>query len=196
MPAGASIVATLIVKVDPNAPAGPITNTANASTATTDPNAANNAGVATTTVMPPSADLSITKMDSPDPVAPDGDITYAITVTNNGPSDAGDISVTDALPSGTTLGSATSSIGSCAGTTTVTCTIPSIADGASATITLVVHVDPATPAGTVISNTASVSSPAEVAAATADPNPVRPRFISAMPARSRARRADWRRAAR
>jgi len=118
-----------------------------------------------------SGDLSITKTGSPDPVAAGGDLTYTITVTNNGPSDANNITVTDALPAGTTFGSTASSTGSCAGTATVTCTIASIPNGASATITLVVHVDPTTPPGTVISNTASVSSPAEVTAATADPNP-------------------------
>ena len=33
----------------------------------------------------PSSDLGVTATDSPDPVAPDGDITYAVTVTNAGP---------------------------------------------------------------------------------------------------------------
>src|SRR5206468_3585175 len=34
---------------------------------------------------PPSADLSVTKTDSPDPVATGGTITYTVTVTNSGP---------------------------------------------------------------------------------------------------------------
>jgi uncharacterized repeat protein (TIGR01451 family) len=171
LPAGASILMTLIVNVDAGTPPGTLTNTANASTATADPNPANNAGSATTTVVEPTADLSVTKTDSPDPVLPGDDITYTITVTNNGPATADDVTVTDPLPAGTSFVSATPSQGSCAGTTTVTCNIGFLANGASATITLVVQVDPATPPGAEIENTASASSPAEVSAAVADPNP-------------------------
>jgi large repetitive protein len=168
---GASASATLTVHVGSAVAAGTVlSNTATASSGVSDPNASNDSATATTTVVT-SGDLSITKTGSPDPVAAGGDLTYTITVTNNGPSDANNITVTDALPAGTTFGSTASSTGSCAGTATVTCTIASIPNGASATITLVVHVDPTTPPGTVISNTASVSSPAEVTAATADPNP-------------------------
>ena len=168
---GASASVTLSVHVGSAVAAGTVlSNTATASSGVSDPNASNDSATATTTVVT-SGDLSITKTGSPDPVAAGGDITYTITVTNNGPSDANNITVTDALPAGTTFGSTASSTGSCAGTATVTCTIASIPNGASATITLVVHVDPTTPPGTVISNTASVSSPAEVTAATADPNP-------------------------
>ena len=168
---GASASVTLSVHVGSAVAAGTVlSNTATASSGVSDPNASNDSATATTTVVT-SGDLSITKTGSPDPVAAGGDLTYTITVTNNGPSDANNITVTDALPAGTTFGSTASSTGSCAGTATVTCTIASIPNGASATITLVVHVDPTTPPGTVISNTASVSSPAEVTAATADPNP-------------------------
>lgn len=54
------------------------------------------------------ADLSITKTDSPDPmVVPVGgnptDITYTITVTNNGPESAADVMVTDTLPGNVTF---------------------------------------------------------------------------------------------
>ena len=168
---GASASVTLSVHVGSAVAAGTVlSNTATASSGVSDPNASNDSATATTTVVT-SGDMSITKTGSPDPVAAGGDLTYTITVTNNGPSDANNVTVTDALPAGTTFGSTASSTGSCAGTATVTCTIASIPNGASATITLVVHVDPTTPPGTVISNTASVSSPAEVTAATADPNP-------------------------
>ena len=67
--------------------------------------------------------------------------------------------MTDPLPARTGFVSATPSQGACSGTTTVTCELGTLADGASATITLVVHVDPATPGGTVITNTATESSP-------------------------------------
>lgn len=35
-----------------------------------------------------SADLSVTKEDTPDPVTPGSNLTYTITVTNNGPAPA------------------------------------------------------------------------------------------------------------
>ncbi|HEV3133851.1 MAG TPA: DUF11 domain-containing protein [Acidimicrobiia bacterium] len=168
---GASASITVVVHVASGVAAGTtISNTASVGSTASDPTPSNNSATATTTVVT-SGDLSITKTGSPDPVTAGAQLTYTITVTNNGPSDASNITVTDTVPSGTTFVSATSSTGSCAGTTTVTCTIASMPNGASATITLVVVVDPATPPGTVITNTATVSSPAEVTAATADPNP-------------------------
>ena len=44
------------------------------------------------------ADLEITKSDSPDPVTTGSDLTYTITVTNNGPDAATSVTVTDTLP--------------------------------------------------------------------------------------------------
>ena len=44
------------------------------------------------------SDLHLTKTASPDPVGPGGELTYTITVHNNGPSDATSASVTDLLP--------------------------------------------------------------------------------------------------
>jgi hypothetical protein len=101
------------------------------------------------------ADLSITKTDSPDPVDPGSNLTYTLTVTNNGPNQATAANVEDPLPSGTTLVSATPSQGTCTGTTTVSCSLGAINAGASATITIVVEV--ATTASGTLSNTATVS---------------------------------------
>jgi uncharacterized repeat protein (TIGR01451 family) len=50
-----------------------------------DPNNANNAVSVSTSYVTPHADMQITATDSPDPVAPDGNITYTVTVTNAGP---------------------------------------------------------------------------------------------------------------
>ncbi len=46
------------------------------------------------------ADLSLVKTDSVDPVAPSGSFAYTLAVTNNGPSDAQNVLVTDNLPTG------------------------------------------------------------------------------------------------
>jgi len=50
-----------------------------------DPNSANNSVTVSTSYVAPHADMQITATDSPDPVAPDGNITYTVTVTNAGP---------------------------------------------------------------------------------------------------------------
>ncbi|MBV9070738.1 MAG: IPTL-CTERM sorting domain-containing protein [Acidobacteria bacterium] len=50
-----------------------------------DPVNGNNTASVSTAYVPPSADLQITATDSPDPVFPDGNITYTVTVTNAGP---------------------------------------------------------------------------------------------------------------
>lgn len=55
---------------------------------TPDPNNANNAKLATTTVDAPQIDLLVTATDSPDPVFPDGNVTYSVTLTNGGPDTA------------------------------------------------------------------------------------------------------------
>ncbi len=76
-----------------------------------------------------------------------GPITYTFTITNNGPASATGVSVSDALPAGTSFFGSSSSQGSCSGTSTVTCAIGTLdssntsASGspgsASVTITLI-----------------------------------------------------------
>ena len=102
------------------------------------------------------SDLSITKSDSPDPVTPGSNLTYTLTATNSGPSDATGVVVTDTLPTGVTLVSATPSVGSCSGV--VTCNLGTLANGDSATISIVVTVDAATACGTTLTNTVSLVS--------------------------------------
>lgn len=111
-----------------------------------------------------SADVSITKSDSPDPVITGADVTYTIVVTNNGAANAQSVVVTDNLPGTVTFVSCSSTGGGvCGGTgNNRTITFPSLASGASASITLVAAANGAS--GTTITNTATVTS------ATPDPN--------------------------
>jgi uncharacterized repeat protein (TIGR01451 family) len=107
----------------------------------------------------PSADMTLSMADSPDPVTVGSDLTYTLTARNAGPSSAADVSVSDSIPSGASLVSASASQGSCSGSATVTCPLGSLASGASATVTIVVRPGSAA----TLSNSASVSS------STADP---------------------------
>lgn len=99
------------------------------------------------------ADLAIAKTVSPDPVSAGKNLTYTLTVTNNGPDEAAGIRVEEAIPADTTLGSVSASQGSCSGTGPVACSIGTLTKGATATATIVVK--PAK-AGTT-TNTATVS---------------------------------------
>jgi uncharacterized repeat protein (TIGR01451 family) len=98
----------------------------------------------------PAADLTITKTDSPDPICAGRQLTYTIKVTNNGDETAHGVQVTDDLPPGAQLVSASPSQGSCNGTT---CNLGSIDPGDTVTVTI--RVTP-NQAGTN-TNTASVS---------------------------------------
>jgi uncharacterized repeat protein (TIGR01451 family) len=156
--------ATVTIKVTPTTDAD-LSNTASVTSSTPDPDTGNNTAVQTTVVdpaPPASADLSVTKSSSPDPVRVGQELTYTVTVSNGGPSAALGTTLTDVLPAGVTLGSVAASQGSCSGTSTVTCSLGTVASGASATI--VVKVTPTTDVD--LSNTATTTS------STADPNPL------------------------
>ncbi len=111
-----------------------------------------------------SADLTVSKTDSPDPVAIGNDITYTITVTNSGPDAAANAQLSDTVPTNTTFRSITPPAGwTCptqpaqGGTGAISCTNPSFAVG-SAVFTLVVRVNTSATNNSTISNTVSVSS--------------------------------------
>lgn len=106
----------------------------------------------TPTATPVTVDLELTQSDSVDPVIGGNTLTYTLSITNNGPASATNVTVLDALPAGVSLLSATGSQGSgCSGSTTATCDLGSLAVGGSATVTVVVAV-PASGAGTLINN--------------------------------------------
>jgi uncharacterized repeat protein (TIGR01451 family) len=88
---------------------------------------------------PASANLSLSKTASPNPGVTLANLTYRITVTNNGPSPATSVVVTDNLPAGITFSSATPTQGSCSGTTTVTCNVGALANGSFAIINILVQ---------------------------------------------------------
>jgi uncharacterized repeat protein (TIGR01451 family) len=64
-------------------------------------------------------------------------VTYTISVTNNGPSTATAVTLTDTLPAGLTLVSATPSQGTCAGAGPIICNLGAMNSGSNATVTVV-----------------------------------------------------------
>ena len=74
-----------------------LTNTATVSSSTSDPNPNNNS-ITIHTPIENSADLSISKTASPNPVSTGQILTYALTVKNSGPSAAADVQLTDTIP--------------------------------------------------------------------------------------------------
>ena len=146
---------------------GPATISATAAiTADNDTNTNNNTQTATTTVNS-GADLSLSKLDAPDPVTAGANVTYTLRASNAGPNAAGNLVLTDNLSGSTTFVSASGSGWSCShANRVVTCTRPGpLAVGASAPdVTLVAKV---TATGGTITNSASI---APAAGAVADPD--------------------------
>ena len=97
---GALATFTLVSKLSPSATGTSLTNTVTATAGTTDPNTTNNSASVTTTILPPEADVVVTET-GPATVVPNGtDVRYNFKITNNGPSDAQNVSFSDTLPAG------------------------------------------------------------------------------------------------
>ncbi len=155
---GESYTFTVVANVDSVLAAGTYANAASAAGAEADPNATNNSASAEIEVTH-SADLKVVKTASDAALIPGTTTEYTVIVTNQGPSTANGVTVTDALPAGLTFDAANSSSQCSSG---VTCTKSSLAPGAIATFTISVRVDPAL--------TDSVTNTATVASDTHDPD--------------------------
>ena len=173
---GASTTFTVIVTVNAGTASGTfITDTANVSSATTDPNPNNNSATATVVVATAGqSDLSITSSATPNPVTDGNNISYAQSVTNSGPAASGTATFTDTIPTGTTFvsfnvpsGWNCGTLPAVGGTGTITCTIAALAANASANFPLVVKASLGDAPGSTITNTANINVPCSSAS---DPN--------------------------
>jgi len=108
----------------------------------------------------PDADVAINERASASPIVAGANVTWTITVTNQGPGNAASVVITDNLPASVTfLSCASTGNGLCDGSANNrTVTFSSIAAGASETITLVTMVNCPTPNGAVINNSVTATS--------------------------------------
>src|SRR5262249_27852984 len=110
------------------------------------------------------ADLSVAVIDSPDPVTTTGTLTYTVTATNAGPSQAANVHVTTDLPPGTTFQSATGINWTCSAIgQQVTCNTPQLVVGVARALTI---------AASAPGVDGSITLTSSISSATADPNSV------------------------
>jgi uncharacterized repeat protein (TIGR01451 family) len=150
-------VFTIVYTVLPPVNGGVFSNTAVISASTpTDPDSSNNTGSGGPVTATANADLEIAKSASPNPVEPGGVVTYTLTVTNNGPSTAQFITVTDVISGGSFGGVVGTSPGVTTSTSadSITFTVGSL--NANSVITMVYTAT--APSLGVMTNTAVVTS--------------------------------------
>lgn len=153
LPNGETRVFTLTADIQENA-TGTVVNNASVTSLGSDLDAANNTASASTTLTP-DFDVQVSKVSNIETTVPDDTVVYTVTLTNTGPSTAPGVILTDVLPVGVTLLSAT--MGGQSGVDSGgTITFPSVnlSSGETATATVTVSVDTLTDG--VISNAASV----------------------------------------
>ena len=109
----------------------------------------------------PSADLSVTINDAPDPVERGQVLTYSITLANHGPSAASNVVLSLPAPAGTTFESVAQTGGAPFACNPSSCTAAQLASGASATFAVQVR---------VTTGASSVSGQAGAGSSTHDPN--------------------------
>ena len=151
---GQTVTLTVVATVIPDVALGTqIANSATVTTTTADLVTANNSATATINICT-NADLAIVKTVNQNSVQAGNQITYTLTVTNNGPSVSNGVVVTDNLPTGLTLVSASPSVGTW---NAPNWNIGSLTPGASVELTIVAQTAPSLLPGNLL-NTASVTS--------------------------------------
>jgi fibronectin-binding autotransporter adhesin len=173
LPAGSSVTYLVSGMID-QAATGTLDNTVTVTAPPTAPDLTGSIHSATDSdTLAPAADLGVVKTVSGGTTLAGDTITYTVTLTNHGPSNSQNVSLSDAVPANTTFVSATQTAGPAfvlstpppGGGGTITATIGTFSSGASATFSIVVNVIGGVTPGTIVSNTAAASS-----VSTPDPN--------------------------
>jgi uncharacterized repeat protein (TIGR01451 family) len=121
-------------------------------TTTEESNTSNNRASASIVLVAP--DLIVTKVADVNPVLAGNNVTYTVTVTNQGNAEAKNVALTDILPYGLVFVSA--SVGCNNSIATVSCGLGTIAVSANKSVTITART---TGASSSVSNTVSVSTP-------------------------------------
>ena len=150
IPGGQSATVTIVVDI-PSSATGVVSNTAVVASLDDNVQSSRDTEMTTIGVM---ADLQIEKTPATGPVTAGAPVIYTLKVTNNGPSDATGVMVTDTFPAALTWVSDTCGAGPPAGST-LTWTVGTVANGAMAACTVTFMV-PAAATGIIV-NQASVS---------------------------------------
>lgn len=170
LPAGGTVTYTVTASINVAA-SGTLSNTATvaAPAGVTDPTPANNSATDSDTLVA-QANLGVTITDAPDPVTSGSNVTYTITATNAGPSNATGVALSFPLNANTTFASLTAPAG-------VSCTPPAVGatgtvncsftggfnvSASPVTITVVANVNPA--------SSGTLTATASISATTTDPN--------------------------
>jgi hypothetical protein len=162
--AGTTTTTTTTAGTTTTAPAtttSPVTTTTTATTTTamttttaTTATAPTTTQVSTTPLVPSNADVSVTKVADKTDAIVGQQVTYMVTVTNNGPGPALDVTIVDPLPTQETLVSVSDP--ACTGTSVITCSFGTLDAGATRSVTVVTraeHAGAATNAVTVSTTT-------------------------------------------
>jgi uncharacterized repeat protein (TIGR01451 family)/fimbrial isopeptide formation D2 family protein len=148
---------TLRVLVAPDAGPATLTNRASVSGIAPDPKPENNTDSDAVTVLD-RANVKIVKTADPTTVDAGAQVVWTLTVTNEGPSDADNVQVSDTLPPGLSyVGIDADSAVTCADANPVDCQVATMPAGASYRIRVTAKVGSGVADGTRITNTATVS---------------------------------------
>src|SRR3989442_1407733 len=146
--AAASGSVQMVVRV--NSPLASGTSITNATYSIDSNETAPVAGAAVSTTVSSAPLLSVSKTDSPDPVAAGGNLTYALSYSNTGNANATGVVLTDTVPANTTFVSATA--GGVFASGVVTWTVGGLPAGFAGSIQEVVRVASPLPSGTQITS--------------------------------------------